>query len=57
LGSNHVDFGGMIPPASETCITSSMLTGYMEKATGRAALAYDALERIGASPAADEVNP
>jgi len=27
FGSNHVDFGGMIAPASETAISSSTPTG------------------------------
>src|SRR5215510_2153106 len=33
FGSNQVDLGGMIPPASEIVIRSSTLTGYIEKAT------------------------
>ena len=46
LGSNHVDFGGMMPPASDTCMMSSMLTGYIEKATAASPLAYQTLERV-----------
>src|SRR5207253_6957368 len=33
FGSNHVDFGGMIASASDTVISSSTLTGYIENAT------------------------
>ena len=33
LGSNQVDFGGMILPASATLISSSIDVGYMAKAT------------------------
>ena len=36
LGSNHVDFGGMISPASETAMRSSILTGNSENATAAA---------------------
>lgn len=32
LGSNHVDFGGMIMPASAISISSYNFTGYMPKA-------------------------
>ena len=33
LGSNHVDFGGMIPPASEMIHQVAHADGYIEKAT------------------------
>src|SRR3954468_1349895 len=33
FGSNQVDFGGMISPASETAIRSATLTGYSENPT------------------------
>ena len=33
LGSNQVDFGGMVLPASATAMTSLMLVGCIEKAT------------------------
>ena len=33
FGSNHVDFGGMMPPSSDIAIKSWIVTGYIEKAT------------------------
>ncbi len=33
FGSNQVDFGGMMPPASEIAIRSSTVTGNIENAT------------------------
>ncbi len=35
LGSNHVDFGGITIPLSDTSISSSIETGYIEKATAK----------------------
>lgn len=35
LGSNQVDLGGMISPASATRKRSAMVTGYREKASAK----------------------
>ena len=56
LGSNQVDFGGMMPPASATAIRSSMLRR-VEREGHRHLAGVDAALELGeAAPAADEVD-
>ena len=57
FGSNHVDFGGMMPPASEIAIRSSIVTGYIENATAAVPESTALLEAGGAAGAADEIDP
>ena len=56
FGSNHVDFGGMMPPASAMAIRSATLTGYSENATAALPAVDQALEFGGAADAADEID-
>ena len=57
FGSNHVDFGGMISPASDTAIRSATLTGIQRERDRRLARVDQLLERPGAARAADEIDP
>src|SRR5204862_8227472 len=51
FGSNHVDFGGMMPPSSAIDIRSSMVTGCMEKATAaRPSLTADSSAAVPRAP-------
>ena len=57
LGSNHVDLGGMISPASDTAIRSATLTGIERERDRRLARIDQPLELAGAARAADEIDP
>ena len=57
LGSNHVDLGGMIPPASDTRIRSSTDTGKRENATANLPESTSSFEFPRAADPADEVDP
>ena len=57
FGSNHVDFGGMISPASETAIRSRDADRVQRERDGRLAGVDESLELPGAARAADEIDP
>ena len=56
LGSNQVDLGGMMPPASATAIRSSMLRREEREGDRHLARVDPPLELAEAAPAADEVD-
>ena len=57
FGSNQVDFGGMMAPASATAMRSAIAVGWSAKATAAASDLTSRSSSLEPPPAADEVDP